>query len=51
MRRARMPLRRGFGADTTYLFVGKIAGNGAGANTMQASLFASGASVGNFADD
>jgi hypothetical protein len=36
--------------DTTFLFVGKIAGNGAGANTMQASLFANGASVGNYAD-
>jgi len=38
----------GFGADATYLFVGKISGNGAGANTMQASLFAPGSSVGNF---
>jgi hypothetical protein len=40
----------GFVPDATYLFVGKIAGNGAGANTMQASLFAGGASVGNYAD-
>jgi hypothetical protein len=40
---------RGFGADTTYLFVGKVAGNGSGANLLQASLFASGSSVGNFA--
>src|SRR5690606_25447898 len=39
----------GFAPNTTYLFVGKIAGNGAGANTMQASIFASGANVGNFA--
>jgi GH18 family chitinase len=40
----------GFAPDATYLFVGKISGNGAGANTLQASLFANGASVGNFAD-
>jgi hypothetical protein len=39
----------GFAADTTYLFVGKVAGNGAGANTMQAALFANGAVVENFA--
>jgi hypothetical protein len=39
----------GFLANSTYLFVGKIAGNGAGANTMRASLFANGATVGNFA--
>jgi hypothetical protein len=41
----------GFGANTTYLLVGKIAGNGLGANTLRASLFASGASVPNFASD
>ncbi|MEX0611537.1 MAG: glycosyl hydrolase family 18 protein [Pirellulales bacterium] len=41
----------GFLPDTTYLFVGKIAGNGVGANTMQASLFTSGATVGNYAAD
>jgi hypothetical protein len=40
----------GFLPDAAFLFVGKIAGNGAGANTMQASIFASGASVGNYAD-
>ena len=40
----------GFAADATYLFVAKISGNGAGANTLQASLFAAGANVGNFAD-
>jgi len=40
----------GFAADATYLFVGKLSGNGAGANTLQASLFADGANVANFAD-
>ncbi|MBA3484720.1 MAG: hypothetical protein H0T51_23200 [Pirellulales bacterium] len=40
----------GFAADTTYLFVAKISGNGQEANTMQASLFAPGAAVGNFTD-
>ncbi|MBL9161256.1 MAG: hypothetical protein JNL18_00785 [Planctomycetaceae bacterium] len=40
----------GFAADATYLFVGKISGNGAGANTLHASLFADGAAVGNFTD-
>lgn len=40
----------GFSANTTYLFVGKISGNGNGANTMQASLFAGGAVVANFTD-
>jgi hypothetical protein len=40
----------GFAPDTTYLFVGKIAGNGSGANTLQASLFASGATIGRFID-
>jgi hypothetical protein len=38
----------GFASDTTYLVVGKLSGNGTAANTMQASLFASGAVVGNF---
>jgi hypothetical protein len=38
----------GFTADTTYLFVGKIAGNGTDTNTMQATLFSSGSTVGNF---
>jgi GH18 family chitinase len=40
----------GFAPNTTYLFVGKISGNGAGANTMQASLLPSGSVVGNFTD-
>jgi MprA protease rhombosortase-interaction domain-containing protein len=40
----------GFASDTTYMFVGKISGNGSGANTMQASLFASGSVVANFTD-
>jgi GH18 family chitinase len=40
----------GFAANSTYLFVGKISGNGAGANTIYASLFASGAVVANFTD-
>jgi hypothetical protein len=40
----------GFAPDATFLFVGRIAGNGAGANTMQASILASGAAVGNYAD-
>jgi hypothetical protein len=39
----------GFASDATYLFVGKITGNGTGANTMQASLFGTGSTVGNFA--
>jgi hypothetical protein len=40
----------GFAPDTTYLFVGKLSGNGAGANTMQASLLPSGSVIGNFTD-
>jgi hypothetical protein len=40
----------GFAADATHLFVAKISGNGAGANTMQASLFGPGSAVGNFTD-
>ncbi len=40
----------GFAANTTYMFVGKISGHGAGANTLQASLFAFGAVVANFTD-
>lgn len=40
----------GFAVNTTYLFVGKISGNGSGASTLQASLFANGATVGNFTD-
>ena len=40
----------GFVADATYLFVGKISGNGSAASTLQASLFANGSNVGNFTD-
>jgi hypothetical protein len=40
----------GFAPDATYMFVAKISGNGLNANTMQASLFAPGAAVGNFTD-
>jgi hypothetical protein len=40
----------GFSANNTFLFVGKISGNGSGANTLQASLFASGAIVADFTD-
>lgn len=40
----------GVATNTTYLVVGKVAGNGADANTMQASFFASGATVGDFTD-
>jgi hypothetical protein len=38
----------GFASNSTYLFVGKISGNGSDANKMQASLFASGAVVPDF---
>jgi hypothetical protein len=41
----------GFASDRTYLFVGKIAGNDTGANTLQAALFPTGAAVANFASD
>ena len=34
--------------NTTYMVIGKIAGNGAAANTMQASWFASGSVIDNF---
>lgn len=40
----------GFLSNTTYMVVGKISGNGDGANKMQASWFASGSSVDNFAN-
>jgi hypothetical protein len=40
----------GFSANSTFLFVGKISGNGTGANTLQASLFSTGALVANFTD-
>jgi hypothetical protein len=39
-----------FAPDATFLFVGKVSGNGPAANTLQASLFAEGAEVDNFAD-
>jgi hypothetical protein len=38
----------GFLPNTTYMVIGKLSGNGAEANTMQASWFANGAAVGNF---
>jgi GH18 family chitinase len=38
----------GFAAGETFLFVGKISGNGTDANKLQASLFAPGSTVGNF---
>jgi hypothetical protein len=38
----------GFSANSTYLFVGKISGNGAAAHTLQASLFSNGAMVADF---
>jgi hypothetical protein len=40
----------GFASDTTYMLIAKISGNGAGANTMRASLFAVGDTIGNFTD-
>jgi hypothetical protein len=38
----------GFASDATYLLVGKVSGNGGGANTLQASLFPSNVAVGEF---
>ncbi len=38
----------GFFTNTTYLIVGKLTGNGSGANTMQMSWFQNGQSVGDF---
>jgi hypothetical protein len=38
----------GFTTDATYIVVGKISGHGAGANTLQASIFPSGAVVADF---
>lgn len=40
----------GFNANTTYMIVGKLSGNGAGANTLQVSLFDWSGSIGNFTD-
>ncbi len=39
-----------FSANATYQMVGKITGNGTGANTLQVSLFLSGANVFDFTD-
>src|SRR5262249_47395990 len=41
-------LLNGFASDTTYMLIAKISGNGSGANTISASLFASGATIGDF---
>lgn len=38
----------GFGSNATYLIVGRIVGNGAGANILQASFFADSATVNDF---
>jgi hypothetical protein len=40
----------GFTSNNVFMFVGKISGNGANANTMQASLFPTGSLVANFTD-
>ena len=40
----------GFTPNSVYLFVGKFSGNGAAANTMQASLFSVGSLVADFTD-
>ncbi len=40
----------GFSSNAVYLFVGKISGNGTAANTLQASLFASGSVVADFTE-
>jgi hypothetical protein len=40
----------GLAANSTYLVIGKIAPNGAGASTLQTSFFANGATVGDFTD-
>jgi hypothetical protein len=40
----------GFGANLTYMVLGKISGNGAGAHTLQASLLPGGSYVPNFSD-
>jgi GH18 family chitinase len=37
-----------FGSNATYLVVGKISGNGSGANKLQASIFGNGAVVADF---
>ena len=41
----------GFTSDTTHLLVGRLSGNGAGANTIDLSLFPEGATVGDFTDE
>src|SRR4029079_15648514 len=43
-------LAGGFASDTTYMLIAKISGNGSGANTMYASLFDVGDTIGNFTD-
>jgi hypothetical protein len=43
-------LSNAFTPGATYMVVGKISGNGAAANTMQASIFAPGSVVANFTD-
>jgi hypothetical protein len=43
-------LAGGFASDTIYMVIAKISGNGSGANTMYASLFAVGDTIGNFTD-
>lgn len=40
----------GFTSNATYFLIGKISGNGSEANSLQASLFPTGAIVGNFSD-
>ncbi|MCO6046776.1 glycosyl hydrolase family 18 protein [Aeoliella sp. ICT_H6.2] len=41
----------GFAPDTTFMLVGRIAGNGAGENSISAALLPAGANIGNFASD
>lgn len=41
----------GFSPNNTFLFVGKISGNGDGANTLSAALFPNGQNVENFASE
>ena len=43
-------LHQYFTPDAVYLLVAKISGNGAAANTIEASLFGAGAAIGNFTD-
>ncbi|WP_425397017.1 glycosyl hydrolase family 18 protein [Aeoliella sp.] len=41
----------GFAPDATFMLVGRVQGNGSGANTISVSLLAEGANIGNFAAD